>query len=374
MSLYKNLGLKPVINVAGTYTAIGGSRMSEKTLEDIKEASQSFIDIRMLQAAASKRLAELTQNEAAAICNGAASGIYVCCASCITLLYKKHYNYLSDQQIKESEFIVFRSHRNPYDWGLRLMGVTVREIGFPNIIQPATVEELEATINEKTAGIFYAYSAPNGWIADGELDLQTTVAIAKKYNIPVIVDAAAQLPPKENLWKLTKEYGATVALFSGGKDLKGPQSSGLIVGKKDFLDTFVEHNFPNYGPGRMLKTGREEIVGLLSAVEQYVNSDEQERLRWCEEQVQKIIAFGETSSKLTITRSYPNEAGQPIPRAEIQLADSAKLQKIIDMLLDSSPSIFAALERGKLFVSPTCLKDGEMEVVIQALEEIQNKL
>ncbi len=374
MSIYEKLGISPLINAAGTYTAIGGSRMSEKTLSDMNEAAQSFVDIRKLQASVNKRLAVLTNNEAAAVCNGAASGLYICCATCITLLYKKSYNYLSKKQIEESEFIVFRAHRNPYDWGLRLMGVTVKELGFPNIIQAATAEELEASISEKTAGIFFAYSAPHGWIADGELDLKSTIAIAKKYDIPVVVDAAAQLPYKENLWHLTKDLGATVALFSGGKELRGPQSSGLIVGEKKFLDTFVQHNFPNYGPGRMLKTGREEIIGLLSAVEQYIAEDTEKRIQWCEEQVQKLIAFAQSSTVYDIVKSFPNEAGQPIPRAEIKLTNNQNLSSVVELLAAHKPSIYTALERGLLFVNPTCLYEGETEIIIQALNQIQDKL
>ncbi|MGL5955040.1 MAG: hypothetical protein ACRC0X_00320 [Brevinema sp.] len=374
MSIYHQLGVTPLINAAGTYTAVGGSRMSEKTLSHMCEAAHTFVNIRELQKAVNKRLAELTNNEAAAVCNGAASGLYICCATCITLLYNKSYNFLSKAQIEESEFIVFRAHRNPYDWGLRLMGVTVKELGFPNIIQPATIEELEASISSKTAGIFYAYSAPNGWISDGELGLEDTITIAKKYNIPVIVDAAAQLPKKENLWHITKNLGATVALFSGGKELRGPQSSGLIVGESKFLKVFVQHNFPNYGPGRMLKTGREELIGLLSAVEQYIEEDTEKRIQWCEDQVQKLIQFGSTSSLYTISYSFPNEAGQPIPRAEIKLTDSAQLEKLVLLLAENTPSIYTTLERGRFFINPTCLYDGETEIIIHTLEKIQDKL
>lgn len=374
MSIYSDLGLTPIINAAGTYTAVGGSRMSQKTLKDMVEAAQSFIDIRSLQKKVNEKLAQITNNEAAAVCNGAASGLYLCCATCISLLYKKNYNYLSKKEIESSEFIVCRSHRNPYDWGLRLMGVTIKELGFPNIIQMATAEELEATINEKTAGIFYAYSAPNGWIADGELGLEKSIEIAKKYHIPVIVDAAAQLPKKENLWKLTRDMGADACLFSGGKDLKGPQSSGLIVGKKDFLDQFNTHNFPNYGPGRMLKTGREEIIGLLSAVEQYMAHNEDERKEYCENEVTKLIEYGTTSLLYHITRAFPNEAGQPIPRAEITLKKNLlSSQEIVDYLLSSEVSIYTVLERGKLFINPTCLEEGEMDIIIQQLQKIEIK-
>ena len=374
MNIYEHIGLNPLINAAGTYTAIGGSKISENTAKAMIDASKSFIDIRELQKNVNEKIAKLTNNEAAAICNGAASGIYICCAACISLLYNKSYNYISKENIEKSEFIVFRSHRNPYDWGLKLMNVKIVELGFPNIIMPVSEEELEANINENTAGIFFAYSGSNGWIADGELSLEKTIEIANKHKVPVIVDAAAQLPPKENLWKLTKDLGATAALFSGGKDLRGPQSSGLIVGKKYFVDWFVKLNFPNYGPGRMLKTGREEIIGLYNAIKEYMENDEEKRLKWCESEVQKLIDYSKTSLLFDISRSFPNEASQPIPRALINLKNNyITLDIIVKKLLEMSPSVFTALERGKLFISPTCLEEGEIEIIINHLQKIEKQ-
>lgn len=375
MNIYEELGLTPIINAAGTYTSIGGSKISETTANIMIEASKSFIDIRNLQDVINNKLALLTNNEAAAICNGVASGLYICCATCISILYNKHYNYLSKREVEKTEFIVFRAHRNPYDWGLKLLNVNIVELGFPNIIMPVSEEELENSINDNTAGIFFAYSGDNGWIADGGLSLDNTVKIAKKYNIPVVVDAAAQLPPKENLWKLTKDIGATVALFSGGKDLHGPQSSGLIVGEKKFIDWFVKLNFPNYGPGRMFKTGREEILGLYNAVKEYIESDEQERLEWCEGIVQKLVDFSKSSSIFSIERSFPNEAGQPIARALILLKKNIiSLENIVSKLLSMKPSVFTTLERGKLFISPTSLYEGEVEIIISHLIEIEKEI
>ena len=375
MNIYESLGLKPLINAAGTYTAIGGSKMSENTANLMKEASRHFIDIRELQKAVNNELAKLTNNEAAAVCNGAASGLYICCATCVSLLYNKSYNYLSKEDIEKPEFIVFRAHRNPYDWGLKLMNVKMVELGFPNIIMPVSEEELEANINKNTAAIFFAYSGANGWIADGELSLKKTVEIASRHNIPVIVDAAAQLPPKENLWRLTRDIGATAALFSGGKELRGPQSSGLIVGKKNFIDYFVKMNFPNYGPGRMLKTGREEIIGLYNAVKEYIEEDTNKRIEWCEKEVNKLVEYSKQSELFLIERAFPNEASQPIPRALVKLKkNSIELSYVVDKLLNMSPAVFTSLERGKLFISPTCLYDGEMEIIIKHLDYIEKNL
>ncbi|VAX16632.1 hypothetical protein MNBD_IGNAVI01-2029, partial [hydrothermal vent metagenome] len=201
-----------------------------------------------------------------------------------------------------------------------------------------------------------------------------TLKVASEKNIPVIVDAAAQVPPVENLWKLTQK-GATAVLFSGGKDLRGPQSSGLIVGKKDFLATFIDINFFNYGIGRMLKTGREEIVGLLSAVEQYIAMDHNKRNKWVEDQIKKLIGFSERSRLYKIVRAFPNEAGQPMARAEILLKSSdLTLEDIVTELKNGTPSIFTFVDRGHLFINPMTLFEGEIDIIIERLTEIEEDL
>jgi len=215
------------------------------------------------------------------------------------------------------------------------------------------------------------FSNRGGWIAEGGLDLETTLMVANEKEIPVIVDAAAQVPPVENLWKIT-QMGATAVLFSGGKDLRGPQSSGLIVGKKDFLATFTKINFFNYGIGRMLKTGREEIVGLLSAVEQYVTMDHKKRDIWVEDQINNLIEFSKSSKLYKIIRSYPNEAGQPMARAEILLkTNDITLEQLSKSLKDGSPSIFTMVALGRLFINPMTLFEGEIEVIIDRLKIIE---
>jgi D-glucosaminate-6-phosphate ammonia-lyase len=370
-SVYNQLNITPLINAAGTYTIVGGSRMSEKTIKDMAEAARSHVDIRELQKKVNSKLAKLTKNEAACICNGAAAGLYLSAAACVSQKAGRALKYLSTEEIAEYEIIMFAAHRNPYDWSIRQLGASLKEVGYPNNIQPMSAQDLQNAINEKTAAIFFMFSNPGGWIAEGGLDIKSTILLADEFGIPVVVDAAAQVPPIENLWNFT-QMGATAALFSGGKDLRGPQSSGLIVGKKDFLETIINVNFPNYGIGRMLKTGREEMVGLLSAVEQYVTMDHEKRKLWIETQIKKLIQFSETSDLYQIVRSFPNEAGQPMARAEIFLTSSdITLEKLSVSLKNSSPSIFTMVDRGQLYINPMTLCEGETEIIIERLEEIE---
>jgi len=350
---------------------VGGSRMSEQTLKDMTDAAGANVDIKELQTKVNQRLAVITKNEAASVCNGAASGLYLAAATCVAKISGRPFNTLSLPEIGEYEILMFAAHRNPYDWSVRQLGVKLKEIGYPNTMHVATADDLRNAINKKTAGIFFMFSNRGGWIAEGGLDFESTLKVAAEKDIPVIVDAAAQVPPVENLWRLT-QMGATAALFSGGKDLRGPQSSGLIVGKNDFLKTFNEINFFNYGIGRMLKTGREEIVGLLSAVEQYVAMDHNKRNEWVESQIEKLIDFSDSSELYKIVRAFPNEAGQPMARAEILLRSSdLTLEQVTNSLRNGDPSIFTFVDRGHLFINPMTLFEGETETIIERLKIIK---
>ncbi len=370
-SIYKRLNITPIINAAGTYTMVGGSRMSEQTLKDMSDAARSHVDIKELQTKVNERLSKLTKNESACVCNGAASGLYLAAATCVAKKSGRPFNTLSLSEIGEYEIIMFAAHRNPYDWSIRQLGVKLKEVGYPNTMHVATSDDLRNAINEKTAGIFFMFSNRGGWIAEGGLDLESTLNVAAEKGIPVIVDAAAQVPPVENLWKLT-QMGATATLFSGGKDLRGPQSSGLIVGKMDFLATFTEINFFNYGIGRMLKTGREEIVGLLSAVEQYVTMDHNKRNEWVETQINKLIEFSQNSKLYKIVRAFPNEAGQPMARAEVLLKSSDLiLEEVVVKLKNGTPSVFTFVDRGHLFINPMTLFEGETETIVEQLKIIE---
>lgn len=368
-NIYEELNMKTFINAAGTYTIVGGSKMSTKTLGDIASASSRFVTIRDLQKRVHERIAEMTNNEAAYVSSGAAAGLYLAIAAAIQLKNgNSRYYYLDKGTVEKYNIVVFKSHRNPYDLVIGDLGAQYKEIGFPNIIFPATSEDLDEAIDEKTAAIYFAQAT---WTAPGAMSLDKVVSVANKREIPVIVDAAAQLPPLENLWKFN-QMGATVTLFSGGKDLRGPQSSGLMVGKKAFLDVVTSLGFPNYGIGRMLKVGREELIGLYSAVKQYVELDHQKRLEWCEEQVAKVLAAFKDSSMFHACRCFPNEAGQPIPRAHVEVISSnITPEQVCKMLFDNSNPIYAVSDgTNGVYVNPMTLDEGEAEIVIQALKAI----
>lgn len=366
MGIYQDLGMTPIINAAGTYTVLGGSRMSEKTLEAMRQAAADFIPIRELQKTVNAAIAKLTRNEGAYVPNGAATGLYLAVAAAIEIRLGKRFYYLERDEIAKMNVVMFKAHRNPYDLVIKNLGAGYRELSFPNIIFPPTEADLDAALDENTAAIYYAAS---GWVAPGFLPLADVVRIADKKGVPVIVDAAAQLPPVENLWKYS-EMGVATTLFSGGKDLRGPQASGLMVGKKSFHDVVASIGFPNYGIGRMMKVGREEMVGLYAAIKQYMEMDHDARYQWCEEQIRKLTEALSGITALKVSRSFPNEAGQPIARAFVELAETKRSPEDLQKhLMDNNPPIYTFTEdKNGVFVNPMSLRDGEIDVIAARLK------
>lgn len=370
MDIYDELGVTKIINCAGTYTVIGGSRMSKTTLEAMNSAASAHIQLKEMQKSVYSRIAEMTKNEAAVVTAGAMAGIYLTIASCISLKKKKPLRYISKKEIQESEVIVFRSHRNPYDRGLEILGVNVVEIGYPNNIDMITREGFEYAFTDKTVAVLYLPSCDGGWVAPGALTFEDSLEISNANNIPLIVDAAAQLPPKSNLWTFTKK-GASAIIFSGGKDIKGPQTTGLVLGKSNLLKWLDLNNFPNYGIGRMQKVGREELAGIYQALKEYMDVDESKREIACEEIVKLFVDGFDNNDQFYFERSWPNEAGQPIARAKFLLNnENIKVENIVESLLNSKPSIFTAIENGDVYINPMTITKEEAQYVLSVFKKL----
>ncbi len=365
MGIYEELGVPPVINAMGTFTIYGGSKMSPQTLRDMQEAAASFVDIRHLQRRLSQAAAELTHNEAAYICGGASCGVYLSLLAAIAKKRGKKVRHLTREDFYRSEVILFRSHRNPYDIVLDQLGVKLVELAYPNHSLKDPLGDILAAVTPDTAAVYYLES---GWVAPGAPALSDVIRAARTAEIPVVLDAAAMLPPVENLWAYTAA-GVDLAVFSGGKDLRGPQSSGLIVGSLSLIGILLEEGFPTHGYGRMFKVGREEMVGLYSALKQFLAADHEARKRDAEEQValaQNMLGGHPLYDPL---RSYPNEAGQPIPRVHVRLKGGAVSSgQILEFLAAGSPPVIAA-DSGPdgFYLNPMTLTIAEMELICRRL-------
>ena len=357
MTSYQSLGIRPVINAYATVTKFGGSLMPPEVINAMSEAAGSFVDLAELQRRAGERIAELTRNEAAYVTSGAAAGIVL--ASAAAVLRKqpdalKCFPAIGDFN---NEAIIFRAQRNPYDYSIQQTGLQYSEIdGAPTA--------LRAAINDRTACIYWF---PRGESDAEDITLEEVIAIAAQRDIPVIVDAAAQLPPVDNLWRFT-EMGAALALFSGGKDLRGPQPTGLMLGRRDLIDSIRPISNPNHGLGRPLKVGKEEMLGLLAAVERYLKLDHGARAQYCEDVVALFCAALNPLPGVRAQRAFPNEAGQALPWCRVTI-DPAVLghsaDDVVRAFLDYEPAVAVSpLDETHFHLNPMTLNPGE-EIIVR---------
>jgi D-glucosaminate-6-phosphate ammonia-lyase len=259
--LIEELGVRSFINAAGTFTALTGSLMRPEAVAAMQVASRKYVRLEDLRDAVGKRIAELLKCPAALVTAGCASALSVATAACITGDDRDRVRRLPDTSGMKNEVIVQKTHRVNYDHAIRNAGVRMIEV--------VTREELEKAINERTAMMFFLNASdPRGKVHHDEF-----IAIAKKHNIPTLIDAAADVPPVENLWRFTK-MGFDLVGFSGGKGLRGPQSSGLLLGRKDLIEA-AKLNFGPEGDSlcRTNKVNKEETIGMLVALETYLNQD-----------------------------------------------------------------------------------------------------
>ena len=368
MNIYKRLGIHTVINGNATLTRLGGSIMPPEVVAAMADASKHFVDIIELQKRVGEEIAKLTHNEAAYVSCGAAAALTLSTAACITGLdatKREKLPHLDDSM--KNEAIVHRHGRVGYDFAVRQVGVNFVEIGDEN---GTTAAELENAITEKTAAIFY-FANPGRehlWVP-----YEKAISIAKKHDVPLIVDAAAQLPPPENLWRFTHK-GADLALFSGGKGLHGPQSSGLIVGTKPLIEAIAFNGPPHPFIGRGMKVGKEELVGLLAAVEWYLNQDHAQLQQSYEDQITYYAEVFKDIRGVTVHRSFPSEAGQPMPRTEIRF-DAEQLgitrDEILQQLQTGDPAIdIAGTGANGVLINGQTLMPEEIEIIAHRLKEI----
>lgn len=366
MDIYDELGVRKVINGLATVTVLGGSLMPAEVLAAMAEAAQHFVELDELQAKAGQRIAEWTHNEAAYVTCGAAAGIVLSTAACMAGTDPDLRSRLPDDTAgMKNEVIVHKAGIVGYAQAIRHAGARIVTVGTE---AGATADDLEAAINERTAAIFYFYKEH---LMAGQVPLEQGIAIAQRRGVPLIVDAAAQLPPVENLWRFT-QMGADGAIFSGGKGLCGPQSSGLVVGRKALIEAIAFHANPRMALGRPMKVGKEEIVGLLAAVKWYLALDHAAIMRTWEAQVQAVVAAFDGAAGVIARRSFPSEAGQPMPRAEI-LFDEAALglsrDEILKRLRQGEPSIaLAAAGTNGVYVNPQTLQPGQERIICARLK------
>jgi uncharacterized pyridoxal phosphate-dependent enzyme len=356
------LGPRPVVNAAATLTKLGGSLMPPPVVGAMAHAAQSFVDMHELQRRVGERIALLTHNDACYVSSGAAAGITLAVAACITGDDRNRLGDFPYLDGRPSEVIVWRSQRNSYDYAARMTGARLREVG-------PTPAELADACCERTACILWFAGAH---YAAGALPLGDIVAIARRRGIPVLVDAAAQIPPIANLWRFTGEVGADAVIFSGGKGLRGPQSTGLILGRRAIIEACRANGSPNHAIGRPMKVGKEELAGILAAVEWSLAQDEPALLAAYEQTVTCWLTGLRGLSGIAAERGFPSEAGQPHSRAIIRLLPDAPLSRdaLVTALWEHDPRIaVGTVGVDAIALNPQTLQPGEAETVLAAIRQ-----
>jgi uncharacterized pyridoxal phosphate-dependent enzyme len=363
--LIKELGLRTFINAYGVYTTHTASLMSDEVMEAINGASKKFVLYNDLQDKVGERIAAMCQAEAAMVTSGCWSAIVLGTAGVLTGMDRKKVALLPDvSSFEKNEVIVQKSHMGSYDH-------TLTNTGIKRVVVE-TAEELEKAINPKTAMTwFYNEAAP--W---GKIGHEEWLAVAKKHNIPTMVDIAADVPPVENLWKFNN-MGYDLVCVSGGKAIRGPQSAGVLMGRKDLIAA-ARLSAPPGGNniGRGMKVNKEEIFGMYVAMDRFIKLDHAKEWKIWEDRA-NIIAKDVNKIKGAKAEIYVPPIANVTPTLRISWDPSViKLttQELTLNLRNGNPSIEApkSLE-GALIMSVWMMQDGEEKIVGKRLAEELSK-
>jgi L-seryl-tRNA(Ser) seleniumtransferase len=359
---FKDLGVRPFINAAGTYTDMTASLMPPEVMAAINYASKHFVPLNELHDRIGERIATLVKAEAAMVSCGAASAMTLGTAGVLTGLDQKKIVDLPNLAGMKTEVIMQKSHRFGYDHAIRNCGVSIVEV--------ETAAELEAAISPKTAMmLFYNNNNSVGQIRD-----EAFVALGKKHGVVTMNDCAADVPPVENLWKFTA-MGFDLVVFSGGKGIRGPQSAGLLLGRKDLVAAARANAAPNGNTiGRGMKVNKEEMLGMLVALERFINLDHAALDREYTKRANVVLESLAGIRGVTASITVP-EVANHVPHVQIKL-DTAVTgitgQEISKRLREGTPSI-GVRPGDELLVGVWMMEPGDDKVVARRLKEVFTK-
>ena len=394
MNPFEAIGVPTIINAKGPATRLSGGIMRAEVAQAMSEASGHCVDMAELQAAASRIIAETTGAEAGYVASGASACLLLATAACMTGLDPGRMARLPDAKGMNDEVIMVRSQRNFYDHAIRAAGARIIEVGLPDRYAGAGVRdaedwEIDDAITERTAAIFY--------VADAQArpPLSEVVRIAHARGVPVIVDAAAHLPPLANLKRFIAE-GADLVAFSGGKGLGGPQASGFLCGRRDlimaaalqhldhdiFWDMWTPPAFlidkqrlkgqPQHGIGRSCKAGKEEIMGLLAALRIFISEGDAVRhARWLKTAEEIANGCMEIAGIKVHINDADNSEGVPLVVLSLDRARH-DATAVISALQNGKPPIHvdpSQRDQNKILLNPMCLKDSEPGIIAAALRK-----
>ncbi|MEQ8534838.1 MAG: aminotransferase class V-fold PLP-dependent enzyme, partial [Imperialibacter sp.] len=285
-NLFKELGIRPLINARGTMTFLSGSLMEPEVVAAINATATDFANMHELTDKVGERIAEMLECEAAMVTSGAACALTIGTAAAITGMDMDKIKQIPNLPGPKPEVIIQKKHRYVFDQAVRTAGV--------KLIEVENAKEMEAAFNERTVMTLFFNGAVDWYGIKDSITHEEFVAISKKHSIPSFIDAAADVPPVENLFKYQK-MGFDLVTFSGGKMIRGPQSAGLLFGRKDLIEAAKLNFSPHESPiGRSMKVNKEEIFGMYAALKRYLEKDHEKEWKEWEGRVADITKTVET--------------------------------------------------------------------------------
>ena len=363
-----NIRTEDIINASGTLTSLGGCRTRPEVVEAMSKIAGKFISLAELYQNAGEHLAQILGVEAAMVTSGAAAALTIATAACMVGDDPLFASRLPDPPDK-NKVIIQCCHRNPFERAIKLAGAALYQIGDAIQTLPG---DLESALDGDVAAVVFFLQ---GEMYDASLSLSETLDISHTHAVPVIVDAAAELPPKENLWKLS-QAGADLVIFSGSKDLRGPQTSGLLIGRSDLINQSMAQTAPHeHVAGRPMKAGKELVVGLVAAIEMYLQEDEESRFEKWEEIVKFFLEQLNSINDLKARRVTPSQPYiQPacIPRIGIKVNQNSPHTPISlkNDLWSGNPPISVEIIGEEVWINPHTLAMKEAGVIVQRIRSI----
>ncbi len=357
---FKELGIRTFINAAGTYTSMTGSLMPKEVIDAINYGSLEYVNLDELQDKVGERIAELLECEYATVSSGCFGAMSIAMAGVMSGKDPKKIKQLPDTTGLKNEVILQESHTIGYAQALTNVGA--------KLVKVKTAEELENSINEKTAMLWFL----NANTDRGDIKWEEFVSLGKKHNIPTFIDCAADVPPVDNLFKFTR-IGFDMVAFSGGKGLRGPQSAGLLLGKKEYIEAARLHTPPRGETiGRGMKVNKEEVLGMLAALELYLSKDHQAEWKMWEDQIDLISESAKSVSGVETTIHVPPHANH-VPSLKIRW-DQSKVNispdNVRKILREGSPSIETVGNKNEIGITTWMMVPGQEKIVAKKIKKI----
>lgn len=357
---FKELGLRTFINAAGTYTSMTGSLMPKEVVEAISYGANEYVNLDDLQDKVGERIAELLECEYATVSSGCFGAMSIGMAGILTGKDPKKVKQLPNTEGMKNEVIMQESHSIGYAQALTNVGAKV--------VRVKTAKQLEKAITDKTCMLWFL----NAHTDRGEIKWEEFIALGKKHNIPTFIDCAADVPPVENLFRFTK-MGFDLVAFSGGKGLRGPQSAGLLLGKREYIEAARMHTPPRGETiGRGMKVNKEEVLGMLAALELYLEKDHRKEWEMWESQIQ-LISDSANSVVGVETEIHVPPYANHVPSLRIRW-DEKKVKitpnEVRKQLTEGHPSIQTVGDSKSVGMTTWMMVPGQERIVAKRVKEI----